>query len=115
MLNSLNATVNVATIYETNSANQANVLADVLKSSESTLPQASGFIDASILKSQDGTKAIALTQWQDLSSFQAYEAKLAKEDTAKHLAEVAAPRTFVYEVKKAETRDTLTPCYSTCE
>lgn len=99
--------VNVAIIYDTTSANQANILADVLKQSQSTLPGTPGFMDSFVLKSEDGTKAIAFTQWRDLTSFQAYNTKLAQEDTTKHLAKVAAPRTFVYEVKKTETRDTV--------
>lgn len=102
-----NRAVNVATIYDTNNANQANILADILKQSDSNLPTASGFMNASVLKSQDGTKVVTLSQWQNLPSFQAYTAKLAKEDTTKYLAEVSAPRTFVYEVKQTEAKDTV--------
>lgn len=102
-----NAAVDVATIYETNSANQADILADVLKFSQLTLPEASGFLNSSVLKSQDGTKVIALTQWQDLPSFQAYQTKQAQDSTTQRLAAIAASRTLVYELNKTETRDAV--------
>lgn len=94
-----NAAVNVATVYETESTTQADVLSDVLKSYESTLPQAPGFLSSSVLEGQDGTNVVVLTQWQNLSSFQDYETKQAQDadrDTA--------PHTYVFEVKQIETR-----------
>lgn len=99
-LDSSNDVVNVATVYDTDSSTQADVLSNALKSAESTLPQASGFLDSSVLKSQDGTNVVILTQWQDLSSFQAYEAK-----HPQIVVKNVEPRTYAFEVKKIETRN----------
>lgn len=95
-----NHVVSVATVYTTTPKTQANVLSDVLKAEKSTLVQAPGFLNSAILEGQDGTKVVALTQWQDLSSFQA--------DAAEHAGTAASvkPRSFVFEVKKTETRNT---------
>lgn len=93
--------VNVASVYETNPKTQAKVLLEVLESEQARLPKASGFLDASVLKGQDGTKVVTLSQWLDLPSFQAYQKELAEE-----ISSSTKPRTFVFEVKKVETKST---------
>ena len=98
-LDTTNDFVKVATVYKTQPNNQTEVLSQVLEFEESTLPHTPGFINSSILKGQEGTEVVTLTQWQDLPSFKAYAQEYSNEqlDTAK-------PQTFVFEVQKAETR-----------
>jgi heme-degrading monooxygenase HmoA len=101
-LDTTNQVLNVATIYTTSPATQNQVLSEVLASEQTTLPEAPGFLNSSVLKGQDGTKVVALNQWKDVSSFQAYEVKQTP-DTA---ISAANPRTFVFEIKKIATRNT---------
>lgn len=97
-LDTANDLVKVATVYKTKPNNQTDVLSKVLEFEESTLPNTPGFVNSSILKGQDGTEVVALSQWQDLSSFEAYsQAHLQAPQTDK-------PQTFVFEVQKAETK-----------
>lgn len=63
-------------------------------------------VNSSILKGQDGTEVVALTQWQDLSSFEAYS-----QEHLNDVLETPKPQTFVFEVQKAETRG-ATPTFS---
>lgn len=95
-LDTANDLVKVATVYKTDRDNQSDVLTKVLEFQESTLPEAKGFVNSSILKGQDGTEIVALTQWQDLASFESYSAEN-QQDTPK-------PQTFVFEIQKTETR-----------
>lgn len=98
-LDTANDFVKVATVYKTQPNTQTEVLSKVLEFEESTLPQTSGLINSSILKGQEGTEVVVLTQWQDLPSFETYaqEYNNNKLDTDK-------PQTFVFEVQKVETR-----------
>lgn len=93
-----NNLVKVATVYKTKPNNQTEVLSDVLEFEESTLPQTPGLVNSSILKGQDGTEVVALTQWQDLPSFEAYS-----QEHIKDAPKTDNPQTFVFEVQKAET------------
>ncbi|MBE9190724.1 hypothetical protein IQ230_10235 [Gloeocapsopsis crepidinum LEGE 06123] len=99
-LDTTNEVVNVVTVYPTTS-NQAKVLSEVSQT-EPTFSKTPGFQDSAILKAQDGTQVIALSQWQgkDLSSFQSY----AKE----HVLNVSTqtPQTFACKVQHTETRTT---------
>jgi heme-degrading monooxygenase HmoA len=99
-LDTTNQVINAATIYTTSPNTQDQVLSDVLASEQTILPKASGFLNSSVLKGQDGTKVVTLNQWKDLSSFQAYEAKQTPDTTIS----AANPRTFVFEIKQTETR-----------
>lgn len=98
-LDTANDLVKVATVYKTQPNTQTEVLSKVLEFEESTLPQTPGFVNSSILKGQEGTEVVALTQWQDFASFESYSKKHSKDalDTDK-------PQTFIFEVQKAETR-----------
>ncbi|PIG94050.1 hypothetical protein CSQ79_06825 [Gloeocapsopsis sp. IPPAS B-1203] len=98
-LNTTNEVVNVITVYPTTS-NQAKVLSEVSQA-EPKFSKTPGFQDSAILKAQDGTQVIALSQWKGkLSSFQSY----AKE----HVINVATqtPQTFACQVQHTETRTT---------
>ena len=97
-LDTANDLVKVATVYKTKPNKQTEVLSDVLEFEESTLPKTPGFVNSSILKGQDGTEVVALTQWQDLPSFEAYS-----EASIKDAPKTDKPQTFVFEVQKAET------------
>ncbi|MES1023805.1 hypothetical protein ABN584_13000 [Gloeocapsa sp. BRSZ] len=99
-LDTTNEVVNVITVYPTTS-NQAKVLSAVSQA-EPSFAKTPGFQDSAILKAQDGTQVIALSQWQgkDLSGFQSY----AKE----HVLNVATqtPQSFACQVQHTETRTT---------
>ena len=98
-LDTANDLVKVATVYKTKPQNQTEVLSEVLEFEEFTLPQTPGFINSSILEGQDGTEVVALTQWQDESSFKAYS-----EEHIQDAPKTEPPQTFVFEVQKTETR-----------
>jgi heme-degrading monooxygenase HmoA len=100
--------VNASTIYETTEANQDAILTDVLKSAEALLPASKGFVDATVLKGQDGAKVVMLSQWQDLPSYQAYETKRRADATETHLAELVNVRSYGYgNIYHQETRKGL--------
>lgn len=105
-LDTTNEVVNVVTVYPTTS-NQAKVLSQVSQA-EPTFSKTPGFQDSAILKAQDGTQVIALSQWQgkDLSSFQSY----AKEHVL-NISTDQTPQTFACKVQHTETRTTL-PSFS---
>ena len=98
-LDTANDLVKVATVYQTKPENQNKVLSEVLEFEESTLPQTPGLVNSSILKGQDGTEVVVLTQWQDLSSFETYE-----REHINDAPDTEPPQTFMFEVRKSETR-----------
>lgn len=97
-LDPTNEVINVVTVYPTTS-NQDQVLAKISQAEPNS--QTPGFQNSAILKAQDGTQIIALSQWQgkDLSSFQAY----AKEHV---LDSTNTPQSFACKVQHTETRTT---------
>ncbi|MCD8485647.1 MAG: antibiotic biosynthesis monooxygenase [Desertifilum sp.] len=108
--------VNVATIYETTPTTQKEVVSGILKSSKSITKKAPGFSTLSVLQSQDGTRAIALTQWQDLASFEAFLAQPVEEKEAKKEKEkdketiaIAPLRTVVFTVAKTQAPQGMVP------
>lgn len=98
-LDTANDLVKVATVYKTKPETQDRVVSEVLKFEESTLPQTSGLVNSSVLKGQDGTEVVALTQWQDLDSFEAYS-----QEYLDDAPQIEPAQTFVFEVQKAETK-----------
>ena len=109
-LDPANAGVNVAAIYDTSLATQKSVIKS-LKSSKSLLSKAPGFESLSVLKSEDGTRVIFLSQWQDLASYQTYSAqptegksKSSKSKESKD-ALIAPPRTVVFKIEKTQAAD----------
>jgi heme-degrading monooxygenase HmoA len=95
--------VNVMTVYPTTANNQTKVLSEVTEGEKSTFSKTLGFQDSAILKAQDGTQVIALSQWKgkDLSSFHSY--------VKEHVVNVSAsqtPQTFACQVQHTETRTT---------
>lgn len=98
-LDTANDLVKVATVYKTKPETQDRVLSEVLEFEESTLPQTPGLVNSSVLKGQDGTEVVALTQWQDLSSFEAYS-----QEHINDAPQIKPAQTFVFEVQKTETR-----------
>ena len=98
-LDTANDLVKVATVYKTQPNTQTEVLSKVLKFEESTLPQTPGFVNSSILKGQEGTEVVVLSQWQNLPSFESYS-----QEHSKDLPDSDRSQTFIFEVQKAETR-----------
>jgi heme-degrading monooxygenase HmoA len=74
--------VNVVAIYETTPALQKGIASSVLKTSKSFFKKAPGFNSFAVFQSEDGTRVMTLTQWQDAAS---YEASLIQpvEDSSK--------------------------------
>lgn len=96
--------VNVVTVYPTTPNTQSKVLSEIVKEEQAAFSKIPGFQDSSILKAQDGSQVIALSQWKgkDLSSFQPY--------ALEHILNVATdkkPQTFACQVQHTETRTTL--------
>lgn len=97
--------VNVAAIYETAPTTQKSTMKS-LKGANKSLKKAPGFNGLATLQSDDGTRLIVLSQWQDLAS---YEAAIAtppadSEETKKSkTTAIAPPRTLVFEISKAQT------------
>jgi heme-degrading monooxygenase HmoA len=103
-LDGTNEMVNVVTVYPTTPNTQSQVLSQVSKAAEAAaFSNVPGFKDSAILKAQDGTQVIALSQWQgkDLSSFQAYADEHVLNISADH-----PPQTFACQVQHTETRTT---------
>ncbi|MEL6352567.1 MAG: hypothetical protein AAFR58_12450 [Cyanobacteria bacterium J06627_28] len=105
---SLNETadvVNVVTVYPTDSEIQSEVLSEVSKAEASTFSEVPGFKNSAILKAQDGSQVISLSQWigKDLTSFESY----AKEHVLSIPAGQSA-QSFACQVQHTETR-TVSP------
>jgi len=99
--------VEVAAIYDTSYATQ-KTLVKSLKISNKLMKKATGFKGFSLLQSQDGKQVIALSQWQDLPSYQAYVPPLVTESSNSKSSEgLAAPpvpsQTLMFEVVNAQT------------
>jgi heme-degrading monooxygenase HmoA len=100
-LDSSNSSVNVATVYKVDKADQEKMLSNVLESTQADLPAAKGFINAAILNGQDESEIIALSQWQDLPSFQTYIKQQSPNSSDRN-----ATQTFACQVQHTETRAT---------
>lgn len=104
--------VNVATIYETTLETQKAALSST-KASKSLLKSAPGFEGLSVLKSEDGSRVIVLSQWQDLTSYEAFSAQLTEAATEskskKGEAALAPARTVVFEVGKVQADEGIVP------
>lgn len=102
-LDTANELVNVVTVYPTTPKNQSKILADVSKLEQTTFSKIPGFQNSSILKAQDGSQVIALSQWKgkDLSSFQSYA-----EEHALNVPATKTPQSFACQVQHTETRNT---------
>lgn len=102
---------NVATIYDTSLATQKAVVKSI-KSSKALLKKAPGFEGLSVLKSEDGSKVIFLSQWQDLASFQTYNAQPTADKSSQSNGTTAVatpPRVVVFEIAKVQAREGATP------
>lgn len=100
-LDGKNEVVNVITVYPTSPKTQDQILSQVSDEEKASFSKVPGFQDSSILKAQDGSQVIALSQWKgkDLSSFQSY--------ASEHVLNLAAdgkPQTFACQVQHTETR-----------
>jgi heme-degrading monooxygenase HmoA len=100
--------VNIATIYETTPDTQKDIVSSVLKSSKSFFKKAPGFNSFSVLQSEDGTRVVALTQWQDAASYEAsltqttedYAAKSSKKEKSKDKVAAEPTKTIVFKVEQ---------------
>lgn len=95
--------INVAAIYETAPTTQKSTLKS-LKSMK-TMKKAPGYSSSALLQSEDGTRIIALSQWTDLASYQAF---MAPPEPAKEAEKSKAPpatplKTIVFEVGKTQS------------
>ncbi|MGD1861977.1 MAG: hypothetical protein ACFB0E_18660 [Leptolyngbyaceae cyanobacterium] len=93
--------VNVVTVYPTNSETQSEILSAVSQAEASTFSDVPGFQDSAILKAQDKSQVIALSQWsgKDLTSFESY----AKE----HVLSIPvgqSAQSFACQVQHTETK-----------
>lgn len=93
--------VNVVTIYPTTEETQPMILSEVSKGEASTFSEDPGFQDSVILRSQDGQRVVALSQWsgKDRSSFQVY--------AQAHILSIPAgesAQSFACQVQHTETR-----------
>lgn len=97
--------VEVAAIYESFYTTQ-KTLVKSLKVSNKLMKKAPGFKGFALLQSQDGKHVIALSQWQDLDSYEAYmpSASGFKAKAADTTSAPPAPtQTLIYEVISAQT------------
>lgn len=71
----------VISVYATDSATQPDAVKALLKSSKSYYKQVGGFASFAILASTDGSRILVLTQWDDATSYDAYQSALATDST----------------------------------
>jgi heme-degrading monooxygenase HmoA len=107
VFNSTGGSVEVASIYETSYSAQKGVLKS-LKPNIKAMKKAVGFEGASTLQSMNGKQAIALSQWQDLASYQAYTTTLTADSSkAENPKTTSVPppptRTVTFETVAAQT------------
>lgn len=94
--------IEVLAVYETSYAAQKSLMKS-LKLPIKQMKKAAGFQGGSMLQSQDGKQVIALSQWQDLASYQAYQPSPPANDSASPAATPAAPtQTLVFEMVTAQ-------------
>ncbi|HIK42182.1 antibiotic biosynthesis monooxygenase [Thermoleptolyngbya sp. M55_K2018_002] len=74
-------TVSVLSVYETTPDTQLEAVSTVLKSSKAFFKGAEGFKGLSVLQSEDGSRVIALTQWTDAASYEAFIAQPVEDYT----------------------------------
>ncbi len=78
----------VISLYETDPATQADAVKSFYKVSKSFYKAIPGFYGLALLSSQDGSRVIELTQWEDKDSYDAFQASLAgggdEEDYTKY-------------------------------
>lgn len=90
--------VEVLALYETSYAAQKSVVKS-LKVPTKLMKKAIGFQGASMLRSQDGKQVIALSQWQDLASYQSYTPPA----TMSASASPSPAQTLLFEVAAVQT------------
>lgn len=119
--------VDVATVYETTPETQkdtiSSIVKSVFKSKKPFINEVPGFNNYFILKSEDGTRVLALIQWQDSTSYQAFVAppEESTESTSKkpeqekyskfskEYAAIAPTRTVVFEIAKTQAEEGVIP------
>ncbi|MFQ3618399.1 MAG: antibiotic biosynthesis monooxygenase [Cyanobacteriota bacterium] len=74
-------TVSVLSVYETTPDTQLDAVSTVLKSSKAFFKGAEGFKGLSVLQSEDGSRVVALTQWTDAASYEAFMAQPVEDYT----------------------------------
>ncbi|PZV12250.1 MAG: hypothetical protein DCF20_17870 [Pseudanabaena sp.] len=100
--------IEVAAIYETSYTTQKAIVKS-LKVSNKPMKKALGFKGFSLLQSQDGKQVIALSQWNDLDSYQAYIPASATVTTSKSKSPDGAvtipepSQTQIFEIVSAKT------------
>jgi heme-degrading monooxygenase HmoA len=93
--------VNVVTVYSTIPETQSKLISEIAKGEKTLSSRLPNFQNFSVLKAQDGSPVIALSQWknQDLSSVQSNESAYTVDvDTEQE------PQTFACQVQHTEAR-----------
>lgn len=98
--------IEVLTIYETSAAAQ-KMVSKSLKVANKPMKKAAGFKGLSVLQSQDGKRVAALSQWEELESYQAFAESLALDSSRSRASDSAfsppAPaQTLTWEVVEAQ-------------
>ncbi len=97
--------VNIAQIYETTADSQKTVVSGLLKSSKSFFKKTPGFGSFTVLQSADGSRVLALSQWEDAASYEAFltqpaeDAKSSKKEKSKEESPVEPIRTLTLQVE----------------
>ncbi len=73
--------VSAMSVYETTPDTQLDAVSAVLKSSKAFFKGAEGFKGLSMLQSEDGSRVVALTQWTDAASYEAFIAQPVEDYT----------------------------------
>ncbi len=73
--------VSAMSVYETTPDTQLDAVSVVLKSSKAFFKGAEGFKGLSVLQSEDGSRVVALTQWTDAASYEAFIAQPVEDYT----------------------------------
>ncbi len=111
--------ISIAAIYETTPDTQLDAISGVMKSSKSFYKKAPGFGSFLVLKSEDGTRVVTLSQWQDVASYQAFLAadesadKSSKNEQSYEDDEESEPsvpnKTITFEISKTQSPPGILP------
>lgn len=98
--------INIAQVYETTADTQKTVISSLLKSSKSFFKKTPGFGSFTVLQSEDGSRVLTLSQWEDEASYAAFlaqpedDSKSYKKEKSKEKASPVEPsRTLVFQVE----------------
>jgi heme-degrading monooxygenase HmoA len=84
--NKTDGAITAVSLYETTSATQKEAFKEAFKTSKSLYKAPPGFDSFAVLASSDGEQVVELTQWQDLTSYEAFQTSFTttSEDYSKY-------------------------------